>query len=805
MATMIDASGKVRRFEDIDKIKWVDRNGEVLFETDYGDTVTYEQGGEVKTKKLTETRRLLQFMDGFAAGDYSYMPTKIGDVFQGISLEMMTDSALYTVGKGAAVLTFGAAGGLVGGAVGAGLGASFGAWLANAGMDIYKFAQAYNEEPNTFWNRYVSSLKDIARGADSNLEPNATGWRRVLSEINVGTSYIGMGGKAAVYETWDDIVGTPEIGYVAANIFGNVTRAICAGVGGTMSYVVDQGLNDALREGTRIVGITNDIALAAEVGAIYGLVAGGTAWGFNKLNLANKLGLEKLEKVSPFLGNPLANGIDATSAQLLYDFIQDRIDPTEAPKDISDYGLNAAMALVTGWSMSALPVMWSKIKPKQLADATKNIDAPKPSDTPTVKEAVESKVIVEEAIPDSKTTKQKTVEADKEVTKAEPPKPIRLVEPPEHTEPKLERGELKPYTEAQLIDLQNRMTLREYREQTNVAEKELLRSIIPDDKKINEKFNKMKDIATDDVFAGLSEEQKKGFLSRLGFVGETAQEDFKNSTPLSDLLIWGELNKTDVFDIPVYNPNMPALSVQQNTDIVQGALKLINMGGTIETAIFQSYCQRTKVAPDANEIARFVNQLPQSVKVFRNDYLPERVAEFMRTNLEKPQKTAKLKAEPKPKKVGVSDMQKLFNSKAIVKDNVFISENGKFSMINDKNFADFSDKVKAKQTEAVSGTVDRLVETTQKEFRSAIENRQNNVEVVKEGDIFGRNEYTNLKIDGKPKYVLQKWWDFAKKMIGKDFDVWTAKGEPNKIYFSKGGKTCYIELETARSKFNEKK
>ena len=804
MATITDANGKAHRIEDVGKVNWVDRDGNTVFTSDYGDTVTYTQNGVEKTKTLTESRRLLQFMDGFAYGDYSYMPKTAADVVQGTALEMMTNSTGWLVAKAGAVLLGGAAGAFAGNPA---LGVSVGSLIANLGADAYMLKEAYSQDPDTFWSKYVSSIKDIARGADSEAEPNATGWRRWLSEINTGASYIGMGGKSAVYETWDDIIGaTPD--YVSMNIVGNLTRAVAAGIGGSASYVIDQGLNDALREGTRIVGITNDVAEAVKIGGIYGAVSSISAYGFAKLALADKSIFKKMEDFSPFLGSPIANGIEAMGAQLAYDAIQDVADPTEATKTIGDYGLNAAMAFGTGYLMSALPNAWSKFKFKDAENAAKN---PSNQQDITVKEAVESKVVVEEAASDLKTVEQKAVvKADKEVakkeaTKAEPPKPIRLVEPPEHTEPKLERGRLKPYTEAQLIDLQNRMTLREYREQTNIAEKELLKSMIPDDKKISEKFDKMKDMATTDVFAGLSEEQKGGFLSRLGFVGETAQEDFKNSTPLSDLLILGELDKSDVFNVPVYNPNMPVLSAQQNTDIIQGALKLINMGETIETAIFQSYCQRTKVAPDTNEIAKFVNQLPQSVKVFRNDYLPERVAEFMRKNLEKPQKTTKPKAEPKPKKVGDSDMQKLFSSKAIIKDNIFVSENGKFSMMNDKNFADFSDKVRTKQTEAVPETVDLLVETTQKDFRSAKENRQNNVEIVKEGDIFGRNEYTNLKIDGKPKYVLQKWWDFAKKMIGKDFDVWTAKGEPNRIYFSKGDKICYVELETARSKFNEKK
>lgn len=616
----IDAAGKVHDLEDIDRIKWVDRNGDVIYESEYKDTITYTQGGETKTKKLTETRRLLQFMDGFAAGDYSYMPTKIGDVFQGISLEMMTDSALYTVGKGAAVLTFGAVGGLIGSAgglagtaAGAGLGASIGAWLANAGADIYKFAQAYNEEPNTFWNRYVSSLKDIARGADSNLEPNATGWRRLLSEINVGTSYIGMGGKAAVYETWDDIVGTPEIGYVAANIFGNVTRAICAGVGGTMSYVVDQGLNDALREGTRIVGITNDVALAAEVGAMYGLVAGGTAWGFNKLNLANKFGFEKLEKVSPFLGNPLANGIDATSAQLLYDFIQDRIDPTEESKDISDYGLNAAMALVTGWSMSALPVMWSKIKPKQLADATRNMDAPKPSDTPTVKEAVENTVILEEAKPEIKTVKDDG----------------------------LTHGKFQ-YTAEQLEKFNKQRIPRQYREQARATETEMIEELArvnveelykatgKEVERVNPEaeLNYLKRKMFNN-FNALNTDEKAGLIYRMGFESESA---FFTETPLADLY---NLNKTvgDIYNVPIYNPNMPVLSVQQNTDIASNALKMINNGMQPETAIYIAYCKIAKVAPDESEVSRILATMPETVRTFdESSSVMAKVRDFINAN-----------------------------------------------------------------------------------------------------------------------------------------------------------------------------
>ena len=243
MATITDINGKVHRLEDVEKVEWVDRNGDTIFTSDYGDTVSYVQDGVQKTKTLNESRRLLQVMDGFAYGDYSYMPKTLGDVVQGTALDMMTNSSGWTVSKAIITMVFGAAGTFAGNPA---LGISLGSFAANLGADIYLLGKAYSEDPNTFWSRYVQNIKDIARGADSDKEPNATGWRRWLSEINTGASYVGMGGKSAVYETWDDIIGaTPD--YVSANVLGNLTRAVVAGIGGMPSYVIDQAFNDALR------------------------------------------------------------------------------------------------------------------------------------------------------------------------------------------------------------------------------------------------------------------------------------------------------------------------------------------------------------------------------------------------------------------------------------------------------------------------------------------------------------------------------------------------------------------------------
>lgn len=387
--TITDVNGKVHKIEDIDKIKWVDYKGDTVYEGDYGDTVTYQQGGETKTKKISETRRLLKFMDGFAAGDYSYMPKTTADIVQATSLEMMTDSTGWTVAKAGTVLAGGLIGGFVGSAAGAMLGASIGSIVANMGADTIWLASSYNEDPNTFWTKYLNGLKDIARGADSDKEPNATGWRRWLSEINTGASYVGMGGKAALHETWDDIIGaTPD--YVSMNIVGNLTRSIAAGIGGTPTYVIDQALNDGIREGARITGVTNDVAQAVGLGAVYAGVAGGTAWGFTKLALANKGMFKKLADVSPFLGEPVANAAEAVGAQLSYDVIQDVIDPTEEKKSLADYGINAAMALAMGYTMSALPKMWKKAKTEEVAK-TPNV----PDDSGvSVKEAVEGTVVI---------------------------------------------------------------------------------------------------------------------------------------------------------------------------------------------------------------------------------------------------------------------------------------------------------------------------------------------------------------------------------------------------------------------------
>lgn len=626
MATITDINGKVHRLEDVEKVEWVDRNGDTIFTSDYGDTVSYVQDGVQKTKTLNESRRLLQVMDGFAYGDYSYMPKTLGDVVQGTALDMMTNSSGWTVGKAITTMVFGAAGTFAGNPA---LGISLGSFAANLGADIYLLGKAYSEDPNTFWSRYVQNIKDIAKGADSDKEPNATGWRRWLSEINTGASYVGMGGKSAVYETWDDIIGaTPD--YVSANVLGNLTRAVAAGIGGMPSYVIDQTFNDALREGTRIVGITNDVAQATKLGAIYGAVSGVSAGAFAKLPLANWWVFKKLSNSSPFWGTTIANGIEAAGAQLSYDAVQDIYDPTEADKTVADYGINAGIAFGTGALMAALPKTWQKFKFKDAENAAKN-PTTNPSDM-TVKEAVESKVVVDETVSDLKTTKPEVKETVEAVAAVETPK----VETPVETTDALTHGKIKPLDEEQLSLIQRRTVLNKYRESVDIAERDMLKEMLPKShkKQHSETYLKMKDMVTEKIFAGLSEDQQTAFLTRLGFSGNTAKRDFSRHTPLSDLLIWGEFDKSAVFDIPVYNPNMPVLTPQQSKDIIHGALKLINAGETIETAIFQSYCQQTKVAPDADEVAKFVNQLPESIRVFAKHPM-DRVKEFMTENLPK--------------------------------------------------------------------------------------------------------------------------------------------------------------------------
>ena len=392
-ATITDVNGKTHKLEDVDKIEFVDVYGNTIYEGNYGDTIQYQQGGQIKEKKLTESRRMLQFMDGFAEGNYSYMPKTLGDVVQGASLEMMTDSVGWTVGKAGCVVLGGVGGLLLGGPAGAALGASWGAILANLGGDAIKLYSAYGQAPDTFWSKYLDSLQSISRGADSDQEEQATGLRRVISEMGTGASYVGMGGKAAVYETWDDIIGAVPT-YTAANVLGNLTRAVAAGVGGRLTYVIDQGFNDAFREGARITGITNDIMEATKIGAFYGAVGGGTAWGFAKLALANKGWYQKLLGSSPFLGNPIANGIEAAASQGLYDAVAHFADPTEADRDISDYGLDVGMAFATGYLMSALPATFKKFKFKDAENAAAGTTEVV-KDTTTVKEAVENKVIVQ--------------------------------------------------------------------------------------------------------------------------------------------------------------------------------------------------------------------------------------------------------------------------------------------------------------------------------------------------------------------------------------------------------------------------
>lgn len=813
----IDRGGKVHDLEDVSKITFVDRDGNAIYEGNYGDTITYQQDGQTKTKKLTETRRLLGFMDGLAAGDYSYMPITIGDAVQGASLEMMTNSAKYVGGKVALTVAGGAIGSIVAPGIGTAIGASIGMMISNLGADAYMLYDAYTADPDTFWNKYVDNIKDVARGADSNQEPNATGWRRWLSEINTGMSYIGMGGKEAVHETWDDVVGAvPE--YTICNMFGNVVRSLTAGLpmgvgGSTMSYVIDQALNDGLREAARNVGITNDIKQAAALGSIYGFGAGLTAGAFAKLALADKGIFKKLKDVSPFLGNPLANSAEAALGQLSYDFIVDVVDPTQ-DRTIEDYGINTGFALAMGYGMSALPAMWSKIRTKNLENAVKNIDVPTQKDVPTAKESIENKVVVTESRP----------------TEGEAKQGFQIIEDTE-----FKRGKALYKTEA-FEKLQKRRLPEQYRDAANSFEVQTIEKVIGE-------TNKQADFPNEWAFArrfdnsqqeltwlkrkafsyydALTPEEKTDFVSKMGYESEAA---FFAREPLSDIMQLDTVI-SDMYNIPVYNPNTPALSNQQYSDIRSGAIKLINNGMSPETAVKVSYARTSRTMPDESEVSKILGTFPEVLhNLDAENRLTNKIEDFIRANEQeaynsvvgkkkaaaesgktaKPESQPKPKAEPKPKQISDTDMVKLFGNKSVVKDNVFVAENNKFSMINDKDFA-ISDKMRTAQTDTVEGTLDKVIEKTQESFYNARENRQNNVEVVKEGDIFGKNEYTNLKIDGKPKYVLQKWWNFAKKMMGKDFDVWTAKGEPNKIYFSKGNKICYVELETARSKFNERK
>lgn len=793
--TITDINGKTYKMEDIGSVTWVDYKGDPIFKSDYGDTVEYVQNGVKKTKKLTESRRLLQFMDGFAAGDYSYMPKTTGDVVQATALDMMTDSAGWVLAKGAMTLVGGALGTLGGNPL---FGASIGTMVANMGADIYSFIDAYTDSPNEFWSKYVQNLRDVSRGADSDLEPNATGWQRWLSEINTGMSYTGMGGKAAVYQTWDDIIGaTPN--YVSANVIGNLTRSIASSLTskfGAISptYVIDQALNDGIREASRVEGITNDMIEAAKMAAVYGSVSAATAGLFAKIPLAETAIFKKMKDVSPFLGNPLANGIEAVAAQGAYDFIQNVADDTEESRPLIDYGVNAGMAFALGFTMSALPTMWSKIRPEEVAKETK---VPKSPDTPEVKEAVESRVKVEGGTkPETEVKAESIIEtpAAAEEIKTE----IKVVKP------ELAHGKVQNFSPEQAEKIRQLQTGREYLEAAHIAERDLLQNIDP-----KQDINAIKEVAFKNIFDGLDEDRQRSFLNHLGWTSpdlEAAKFDFKRYTTLKDMLSWAS-NKADIFDIPIYNPIMPAITAQQENNIIADATRLVNNGMTLDTAIYQSYCKNTRVAPDSNEMAKMIGKMPEPIKNFsRNSWDMTEVEDFMRKNLvaPKPKKEPKPKPEPKPKKVSDTDMKKLLGAgdKSFVKDNLVVAEGEKFVMQNDKSF-EISENITRQKTQALEGTEETIVNKWTENLYEAREKRINNVEVGNDV-IFGKNEYRELKIDGKKKYVLTKWWNFLKKQMGKDFDVWTVEGEPDKVYFSKGNKIGCIELEKTRSKFNEK-